>query len=241
MISVGAQPNSAPHFGTLVVFCLAFSLGRMLNELNREATVLFEVVDTAPQSTVRINGIEYQKSLRYTRTSQENMVLFEHLLRSLSHFSKVTYKIRDQHQFNSQSTIREILYKVLYEKKKIANILDPEYSTLRLRIPCPKCGMADKKGITNEIKHFHVKSICPDHGEYLTPINETDRFEYNTPLRNLIRGLVYLTDNHNPDIDFDWIRITGSDYAGFYQEQLFYKLILTNNILESMGMYCCFR
>ena len=47
--------------------------------------------------------------------------------------------------------------------------------------------------------------------------------EYNTPLRNLIRGLVYLIDNDDPNTEFQWLRITGSDYAGFYQEQLLYK------------------
>ena len=47
--------------------------------------------------------------------------------------------------------------------------------------------------------------------------------EYNTPLRNLIRGLVYSIDNQDETVDYEWLRITGSDYAGFYQEQLLYK------------------
>ena len=54
VISVGAQPNSSPHFGTMCVFSLAFSLARKIKEAKKELDVslLFEVVDTAPSKNV---------------------------------------------------------------------------------------------------------------------------------------------------------------------------------------------
>lgn len=67
-ISIGAQPNSSPHFGTLIVFSTAFSLAKkIMNKYpNKKVSVLFEVVDTAPSETVCINNIKYQKSLKST-------------------------------------------------------------------------------------------------------------------------------------------------------------------------------
>jgi len=49
VISIGAQPNSSPHFGTLIVFSTAFSLAKKMNYLlsTKNISVLFEVVDTA--------------------------------------------------------------------------------------------------------------------------------------------------------------------------------------------------
>lgn len=34
VISIGAQPNSSPHFGTLIVFSTAFSLAKKMKEIN---------------------------------------------------------------------------------------------------------------------------------------------------------------------------------------------------------------
>lgn len=47
-ISIGAQPNSSPHFGTLEVFSLAFALANMLMEYDTtlNVSVFFEVVDS---------------------------------------------------------------------------------------------------------------------------------------------------------------------------------------------------
>ena len=68
VISIGAQPNSSPHFGTLIVFSTAFSLAKKMSEINpnKDISVLFEVVDTAPSETLEINGVKYQRSLKNT-------------------------------------------------------------------------------------------------------------------------------------------------------------------------------
>lgn len=39
----------------------------------------------------------------------------------------------------------------------------------------------------------------------------------------MIRGLVYSIDNQDDNVDYEWMRITGADYEGFYQEQTLYK------------------
>ena len=128
-ISVGAQPNSSPHFGTLETIALAFALARKLEEYDskKKVTILYEVIETAPSETVVIDGVKYQKS--------------------------------------------------------------------------------------------------PEHGEYSVNVNEgISKLEYNSSLRNLIRGMSYTATNQSENYDFEILRITGSDYAGFYQEELRYKV-----------------
>ena len=39
VISIGAQPNSSPHFGTLIVFSTAFSLAKKMKEINPNLNV----------------------------------------------------------------------------------------------------------------------------------------------------------------------------------------------------------
>ncbi|MGA8942094.1 MAG: hypothetical protein WB502_05165 [Thermoactinomyces sp.] len=224
-ISIGAQPNSSPHFGTLIVFCLAFSLAKILQsrESKLKVTVCFEIVDTAPYKTMTIDGIEYQISLRESRNSDKNLVQFSELLSNLSQFSGVDYSMRKQTEFNNQPIISKIIKYIIKRKNLVAPILDPETATLRIRIACPQCGLTDKKGVKNVINESIIKTYCPLHGWFDYSIDQTNKLEFNTPLRNLVRALVYMEENKNPDVPYEWFRITGSDYAGFYQEQLLYK------------------
>lgn len=41
VISIGAQPNSSPHFGTLIVFSTAFSLANKMKELYPEKILAY--------------------------------------------------------------------------------------------------------------------------------------------------------------------------------------------------------
>lgn len=84
--------------------------------------------------------------------------------------------------------------------------------------------MADKHGVNNQ---YHtddrITFLCPNHGEYHVDMNsptDLDRLEFNTPLRNLIRTII-----SGRDVDRSWILCTGSDYAGFYQEQFTWRLL----------------
>ncbi len=227
IISIGAQPNSSPHIGTIIVFCLAFALGRTLSNRNPDLkiSVLFEAVDTAPQEIFKINGITYQKSLRNQGKAEKYLIQFSELLSNLSRFSGIGFRIRRQEAFNRQPTVLKIIDHIIRHKDWVASILDPELGLLRVRIACPRCGLTDKKGIQNVVSDSSIKSYCPVHGWFEVKIRETGKLEFNTPLRNLVRSLVYLEDNRRPDVPHEWIRVTGSDYAGFYQEQLLYRCV----------------
>ncbi len=224
-ISVGAQPNSSPHFGTLTTFSLAFALGDKFRQRGKPATeVYFEMIDTAPAETRIINGIEYQVSLRESGEAERHFSDYAEVLESLKSMSGVPYQIRRQRDFNSQPAVPRVLKRIMDQKDEVAPLLDPENKKLRVRVACPECGLTDKKGLNNRHQDDIVESYCPDHGSFEANfVSEPDRLEFNTPLRNLIRALVYADDNKDGQIPFEWLRVTGSDYAGFYQEQMLYR------------------
>lgn len=226
VISIGAQPNSSPHFGTLIVFSTAFSLAKKMKNIKPglNVEILFEVVDTAPSETIEINGIKYQKSLKSTGKINNN---FDDYLEILEFFGKndgINYMIRFQSDFNKQKYIYPIVRKIIDNKEILAPILDPKYGNLRIRVACPNCGLSDKNSQLTKFDGDKIYSYCPEHGVFVIDIkNESDRLEYNTPIRNLVRAIAY--GMHNEDLlqDYQIMRITGSDYAGFYQEELLYK------------------
>lgn len=67
-ISVGAQINSSPHFGTLETIALSFGLAKRIEEYdsNKKVIILYEIIETAPGETEVINNIKYQKNLSVT-------------------------------------------------------------------------------------------------------------------------------------------------------------------------------
>jgi hypothetical protein len=239
-ISIGAQPNSSPHFGTLIVFCLAFALSEILMKKNSKlkVSVSFEMVDTAPSNTFVIDGLKYQISLRENETDTPYYNHYSTLLNSLNKLSGVNYEIRRQHEFNNQLEIHKIVPCIIRQQKVVAPILDPNRGILKIRVACPKCGLTDKTGALTQLDETVIKTCCPLHGQFIVNItSESEKLEYNTPLRNLIRALVYSEQNKNPSVSYQWLRITGSDYTGFYQEQLLYKCVdLLGYIVSELPM-----
>lgn len=226
VISIGAQPNSSPHFGTLIVFSTAFSLASKMKSLvpEKNISILFEVVDTAPSETVEINNIKYQRNLKNTGKINEN---FNDYIEILDYFKKqdnIDYNIRYQSEFNNQKYIYPIVKSIIEKQDILSSILDPKYKKLRIRVSCPNCGLTDKNSILTKFEGDYIYSYCPEHGIFKTNIkNETKNLEYNTPLRNLIRGMCYGMNNVDEEKDYQIMRITGGDYSGFYQEELLYK------------------
>lgn len=227
LISIGAQPNSSPHFGTLSVFALAFALASELkvNYKELDVSILFEVVDTAPSEQLTINNINYQKSLKSTGIINDYMPQFREILEYLSQLTNVSYKIRYQSEFNKQKEIPFYIKKLIDQQQNVAKYLDPKNENLRIRSACPQCGLTDKNSINNTYTNDEISFICPIHGKYRVNIdNESEKLEYNTPTRNLIRAMAYGDINSSHEYDYEIIRITGADYAGFYQEELLYKV-----------------
>ncbi|CAG8714999.1 5930_t:CDS:2, partial [Ambispora leptoticha] len=199
-VSIGAQPNGSPHFGTITTFSLAFSLAQQLKNNGKNIMVVLELVDTAISENYSFDNIRYQKSLAYTKEIDKHVGHYQELLEKLSSYSGIDFEIRGQSEFNSHRKIPEVVSKIIQEKEKVGSLLSPESKVIALRVACPQCGLADKHGKKNIYAgNDAVISFCPEH------------------------GVIYSEDNQDVAVPYSWIRVTGGDYAGTYQEQILYK------------------
>ncbi|KIJ35429.1 hypothetical protein M422DRAFT_34666 [Sphaerobolus stellatus SS14] len=209
VVHIGAQPNSSPHAGTLICFALAFVLSKAWLELHpaMDISITLDFVDTAPDNGAIDVPLGYQKSHRFSRAMEGYLGDYFQIMntfRALSGGIQWTHSF--QSDLNSQSTISTVVKAVVEERDVDGPMVSPKKEKLPLRASCPKdgCGLADKAGTHNQ--HFVD----------LEDANDCKRLEYNTPLRNLIRNLVWGMDQNAIHV-----RVTGSDYAGTYQEDLF--------------------
>ena len=78
----------------------------------------------------------------------------------------------------------------------------------------------ENKSVIAVIVTYNRKALLKESIEVKSPLIYDVSLEYNTPLRNLIRAMVYGTINVSDEYDYEIIRITGGDYAGFYQTEI---------------------
>jgi hypothetical protein len=142
----------------------------------------------------------------------------------LSTLSDVPFDVETQEFWRQHPRFKPTLDSIILNRSFFASRLSPETQKLGLRAPCPTCGLAKKHGLTNRYTQSQkIVFTCPHHGEFEIDLDSPDqirRLEMNTPLRNLIRVLICSEDERT-----SWILCTGGDYAGFYQEQLLYRLV----------------
>ena len=67
--------------------------------------------------------------------------------------------------------------------------LDSKNGEIRLRFPCPKCGLTEKHILNTKIKSINensleMSSVCPNHGQYKTKIEMIGGFTNTTPIIN---------------------------------------------------------
>ncbi|KAL2841159.1 hypothetical protein BJY01DRAFT_257157 [Aspergillus pseudoustus] len=229
VLHVGAQPNCTPHIGNITTIATCFALGAALQtRFARNVRVKFVFVDSAPSPghEIVINGVKYQRSLKQMGTLEEYKPAFIHVLDRLSELSGVPYETATQSFWRANPAFPNVIRSLVARHETLGARLSPETGRLAIRVPCPHegCGLADKHGLNNEYhSDDRIAFICPEHGEHhisLMAPHEVERLEFNTPLRNLIRILLCSLDT-----DTSWIMCTGSDYAGFYQEQLTWRLL----------------
>ena len=194
IIQVGAQPNSSPHIGTIVTFAVAFGFASRIKD--RNVFISLDIVDTAPSEQTTINGIRYEKSQRHTGEMETYMEDYKVIFASLHKFWGVPYRIRRQAEFLEDPKVVVAAKKILDQREELQRSFSPENECLGIRSKCPiaDCGLADKHGVRNVYEGTIITFYCPHHGEYTIDISdakEITRLEFNTPLRNLLRAMVF--------------------------------------------------
>lgn len=262
VIHIGAQPNNSPHLGTLVVFCYAFWLARKMSDQihsvtsqsnNRPPDILVELdlVDTAPVSALstEIEGIQYQRSLRDVHGTLNRYVQdYYEVMGLLSSWADIPFTIKYQQDLFSHHSIPQVIHYLVKHHSVLGRQLSPKYGALGLRAACrvPGCSLSEKHGQLNEYKYndqmqssvsnYEAEIVfqCPFHGPHT--INTSDsaqlsRLEANAPARNLIRSMSHLLD-----VGTHHIRVTGSDYAGTYQEVFLYRPLAAWSTLTGLSV-----
>lgn len=257
IIHIGAQPNNSPHAGTITVFTTAFVLARDLQQAHKELVmkrgegaelgvcVQLDIVDTAPAISMQVSGISYQISQRASQHMEEFMPDYDTLSKALHDFvaGAVDFRMEKQETLMCMPDVPVMLRRIIEDRANIGPELSPETGCLAIRSACPFtdasgiCGRADKHGIKNEYHidkhHASITFYCsnPAHPPYTRVLEDPQdvvTLELNTPLRNLLRSLVYAADTTRSlavasltdKPERYHMRVTGSDYAGKYQEQM---------------------
>ncbi|CAG8568360.1 9025_t:CDS:1 [Scutellospora calospora] len=234
-INVGVTPNTSPHFGIITTFSLAFALAQQLKKLGKTLTIIVGIVDTESIKSDKyiFDDIVFQKSLAYTGGIYDYIDDYKELIEKLSsYFGGIDHIIVNQSDLSLHRKAPEIIRKIINERERIGQLLFPLKNSLGLTAACPQCGLADKYGVKNCYNGDIINFFCPNHGFHSIDISKDNlqKLEYQTPLRNLIRGLLYTEDNKEKAIPYSWLRVTGCDFSGFYQEQLLYRGIAMFNI-----------
>lgn len=171
---------------------------------------------------MEIDGVEYQRSVMSTGQLATVMPDYEHALQLLSVKYNVDYGIRFEDEFLRQPGIGEVLQRVVRERDRLGPVLMPSTGQLAIRAACSERGLVDKYGTNNLYAEDSQTGTfrCPFHGAFrLDVIKDAHRFQFNCQLFNLILGWFYEA------VNFAWIEICGSDYAGFWQEQLLWRFL----------------
>ena len=223
--------------GTIINFAVAFFIARRLQqEYDRSVIVSLDLVDTAPSDQLTIDGLRYQRSLRFTREMDKYMPDFIEILDVLEKRTGVQYRVRTQAEFLGGPFIPAALHQIVRDRDILGPSFSPNTGKLAIRAACPHdgCGLTDKGGARNVYSYSDdgestIEFQCPEHGPYklsLSDPQQVQRLEFNTPLRNILRAKVFARDP-----DASWIRVPGMDYAGYYQEQLLWRYLAPEEAL----------
>ncbi|MEG1009588.1 MAG: hypothetical protein RSF67_07255, partial [Clostridia bacterium] len=127
--------------------------------------------------------------------------------------------------------MKDSLCEVINNTSILKDVLDPKNGEIRLRIPCPKCGLTEKhlrdtKITKIEKNSLKIESFCPEHGDYNVTIDEKskDNFDMNVPLRYLVKILYLLKqDKANNSLN---IIVDGGDWSGMWPLRVYMEPLL---------------
>lgn len=239
---LSAQVNCYPHVGTLTNFISAFALAKHLKQYyNKPVKIIVELLESVTGEEINIDGNKYYKNLDSVITDsgetikEKYLPYFKEILDKLKELDNIEYEILFFYDYQKNPLVKKSLIKVMNNYDLLRYSLDPKNGEIRLRFPCPKCGLTEKhihnttiKNITKE--NLSVESFCPEHGIYLSEIDEKsiDKFDMNVPLRYLVKILFLMeTDKLNGTLS---VIVDGGDWSGMWPLRVYMEPLLKMNI-----------
>jgi len=235
---LSAQVNCYPHIGTLTNFTSAFALAKHFNEyFGLPVKVVVELLESVTGEEQCIKGHKYYKNLERTITEDgltvrdKYLPFFVDILNRLKEKDNIDYEIRFFYDYQKDYLVKKSLIKVIENYNILKDTLDPKSGEIRLRFPCPKCGLTEKHlwktqitGLTDDA--INMSSYCPIHGEYSIRIakDSSDKFDMNVPLRYLVK-ILYLLELNETNNMLNVI-VDGGDWSGMWPLRVYMEPLL---------------
>ncbi len=239
---LSAQVNCYPHIGTMTNFISAFALAKHLKDYYKKPVkIIVELLESVTGEEVEIDGHKYYKNLDSVKTDdgisikEKYLPYFEDILERLKKKDNIEYEILFFYEYQKNPLVKKSLIKVINNYDLLKYTLDPKNGEIRLRFPCPNCGLTEKhilntKIIKNTSEELIVESKCPKHGTYLSKISDIsiDKFDMNVPLRYLVKILYLMaTDKVNNTLS---VIVDGGDWSGMWPLRVYMEPLLKMNI-----------
>ncbi|MFD2422492.1 ASCH domain-containing protein [Amycolatopsis pigmentata] len=198
---VGTQINGAPHLGTNLVQTAAFLLAKIARrEFSIDTRVRFSALDNAPYDVVLDpeTHTAYQQTYFHALGKEKIAELIEGYYRaffaSLSEATDTDYAVETYTWQQATSGFRAEFLRTLERIEDIRWWMAPSHGVVHIRVPCPECGWAEKRGDRTKLAHLDedgatFTAVCFDHGPYEAHIDPEDDQPY-LDLATLYRNLV---------------------------------------------------
>lgn len=198
---VGTQINGAPHLGTNLVQSSAFLLAQLARRTFRTDTaVRFSALDNAPYDITLDPETHHAYQQTYFHALGKDRIgeLIEGYYRaffdSLSEATGTAYVIETYTDQQASPGFRAEFLRTLQRIEDIRWWMAPSHGVVHIRVPCPECGWAEKRGDRTKLDSLDedgatFTAVCLDHGDYAVHIDPEDDQPY-LDLATLYRNLV---------------------------------------------------
>jgi len=212
-----------------------FSIAKHIKEtFHTNVRIEFLVDDNAPAETVEKEGLVYTRSLRFSVNDmgmgKDRLFLasYKRLFDYLTEFTGLAVSIRRDTALQMTPQVRTILMRIMEESYIFSEIFSPSDKFLHIKVPCPKCGFAEKTGRTlkwTRINHETLKleTMCFEHGVFTSQLSPTagDFIDTNTPIADVLQTALFIEEDK--EFDTKTILVDGADWSGNWATDILYR------------------
>jgi ASC-1-like (ASCH) protein len=207
---VGTQINGAPHLGTNLVQTAAFLLAKIARrEFSIDTVVRFSALDNAPHDVVLDPETHHAYQQTYYHALGKDTIseliegYYQAFFRSLAEATDTDYAVETYTDQQATPGFRAEFLRTLDRLEDIRWWMAPSHGVIHVRVPCPDCGWAEKRGDRTKLAHLDedgatFTAVCFDHGPYEAHIDPEDDAPYldlATLYRNLVKERAFGRDN----------------------------------------------
>ncbi|WP_346731478.1 hypothetical protein [Actinacidiphila reveromycinica] len=220
---VGTQINGAPHLGTNLVQTAAFLLAKTARrEFSIDTMVRFGALDNAPYEVVLDPETHtayqqtYYHALGKDRVGELIDGYYGAFFASLSEATDTDYRVETYTDQQATPGFRAEFLRTLERLEDIRWWMAPSHGVVHVRVPCPRCGWAEKRADRTKLAHLDedgatFTAVCLDHGGYEAHIDPEDDLAYldlATLYRNLVKERTLSRGHHTLQVMMkggDWV------------------------------------